>query len=243
MTKTSFQQELDSRISGYDLLCHPFYQAWSMGTLNREEIKEYACDYYHHVAAFPEYLEKLEARLPEGALRELVADNKADEEGYRSADKRTHADIWLDFAAGMGADRETALGHDPIAQIKSLMSTFSDVASKGTTPEALAAFYAYESQVPRVAAEKERGLVELYGADKKASYYFALHKTFDVMHSRSWLEQLEQQVEGNPEAREAALNSAEVAAKALWAVLDGVEERRLKAKAASEKVMAANWIC
>jgi pyrroloquinoline-quinone synthase len=80
----------------------------------------------------------------------------------------------------------------------------------------------------------------LYGADKKTSYYFALHKTFDVLHSRSWLEQLEQQIADSQEARETALNSAEVAAKALWAVLDGVEERRIKAKAASEKAMVAS---
>jgi pyrroloquinoline-quinone synthase len=240
MINTSFQQEIDARIAKYDLLSHPFYQAWSMGTLNREEIREYACDYYHHVAAFPDYLAKLEARLPEGVVRDLVADNKADEEGYRSTDKRTHADIWLDFAEGMGAERGEAINHDPIAQIKTLMSTFSDVASAGSTPEALAAFYAYESQVPRVATEKERGLVDLYGADKKTSYYFALHKTFDVLHSRSWLEQLEQQVADSQEAREAALNSAEVAAKALWAVLDGVEERRIRAKAASETAMVAS---
>ncbi|MFX7784919.1 hypothetical protein ABTJ92_22105, partial [Acinetobacter baumannii] len=56
MTTSSFQTELDARIAQYDLLTHPFYQSWSMGALKRDEIKEYACDYYHHVAAFPEYL-------------------------------------------------------------------------------------------------------------------------------------------------------------------------------------------
>ena len=38
------------------------------------------------------------------------------------------------------------------------MSYFHRTASEGTQAEALAAFYAYESQVPRVAQEKARGL-------------------------------------------------------------------------------------
>jgi pyrroloquinoline-quinone synthase len=229
MTNTSFQQEIDARIAKYDLLCHPFYQAWSMGTLKQEEIREYACDYYHHVAAFPEYLSQFQRRLPAGAVRELVEENRADEEGIKAADRRTHAEVWLDFAQGMGADRQDAVKHEPILEIKELIAKFTDVASTGTTAEALAAFYAYESQVPRVATEKERGLLELYGADKKTAYYFALHKTFDVLHSRSWLDQLTSEIETNPGAKEAALSSAESVAKALWNALDGVERERLAA--------------
>ena len=230
MTNPSFQQELDARIAKYDLLCHPFYQAWSMGTLTQDEIREYACDYYHHVAAFPEYLDKFERRLPDGAVRELVIDNKADEEGAKAADRRTHADVWLDFAEGMGANRAEAANHEPVAEIKQLIAQFNQIASTGSTAEALAAFYAYESQVPRVATEKERGLTDLYSADKKTSYYFALHKSFDILHSRSWLDCLENEIARDPQAKEAALSAAEKTAKALWNALDGVERERLAAR-------------
>jgi len=226
MTTSSFQAELDARIAQYDLLTHPFYQSWSMGVLKRDEIKEYACDYYHHVAAFPAYLDRFLVRLPEGAVKELVADNKADEEGAKSADGTTHAEIWLDFVQGMGASKEDATKREPIAEIQELVKKYHSIATTGTTAEALAAFYAYESQVPRVATEKERGLVELYGADKQTAYYFTLHKAFDLLHSQSWLEQLEQEVAQNPEAREKALSAAEDSARALWRVLDGVEARR-----------------
>jgi len=226
MTISSFQNELDARIAKYDLLTHPFYQAWSMGALKQDEIREYACDYYHHVAAFPEYLEKFQRRLSAGPLRDLVLDNKEDEEGAKSSDGKTHAEIWLDFAQGMGSAEGEAKNHEPLAEIKELINTYNFIASSGTTAEALAAFYAYESQVPRVAAEKERGLTELYGADKKTSYYFALHKTFDVLHSRSWLEHLEREVAGDAQAKEQAFRAAEKTAQALWRVLDGVEARR-----------------
>jgi pyrroloquinoline-quinone synthase len=227
MNTESFSQELNARIAKYDLLCHPFYKSWSMGTLKRDEIKEYACDYYHHVAEFPNYLDTLQKRLPAGVLRDIVLDNKADEEGVQSRDGRSHAEIWLDFAAGMGASSEDIVDHEPIVEIQQLIDGFKNVVKNGTTAEALAALYAYESQVPRVATEKERGLKEQYGADDRTSYYFTLHKSFDVLHSKTWLEQLAKEVGTDEAVQEAALNAAEKAAKSLWNALDGVERERL----------------
>ena len=40
-----FFAALDARIARYDLLQHPFYQAWSKGELTRDELREYASEY------------------------------------------------------------------------------------------------------------------------------------------------------------------------------------------------------
>ena len=53
MDQLEFFRELDARVAKYDLLCHPFYKAWSEGQLTREDLREYALDYYEHVRAFP----------------------------------------------------------------------------------------------------------------------------------------------------------------------------------------------
>jgi pyrroloquinoline-quinone synthase len=111
------------------------------------------------------------------------------------------------------------------------MQHFQRAASEGTPEEALAAFYAYESQVPRVAQEKERGLRKMYNADDKTRGYFTLHATADVYHSRVWRNQLEKRILANPETAEAALNAAENAARTLWQALDGIEVRRIAAAA------------
>jgi pyrroloquinoline-quinone synthase len=234
LTAKEFFQELDARIAQYDLLCHPFYKAWSAGELTEEDLREYAMDYYPHVQAFPTYLAALGIRLDESELRRLVLANMCDEEGAEDARGESglpHSELWLDFAEGMGAPRN-GFGHHPVPEVKSLLRHFTDVASNGAVEEALAAFYAYESQVPRIAHEKDRGLRERYNASDDACAYFKLHSTADIHHSHVWRSQLAKVVETDPKAAERAWAAGEAAAKALWEALDGIEARRTSRVAA-----------
>jgi pyrroloquinoline-quinone synthase len=228
-----FFSRLDNCIHKYDLLCHPFYQAWSSGQLTRDDLREYSEDYYHHVEAFPTYLAELGIRLEEGELRRAVLANMTEEKGGEDSfgePERAHSALWLDFVEGMGGNRLPK--RKPVREIRELVAWFHRVASAGTAEEALAAFYAYESQVPRIAQEKDRGLRDLYGANKKTRAYFTLHTTADVYHSQVWRKQLEKRVKANPQAAEKALVAAENAAKGLWKALDGIEARRLAHAAA-----------
>jgi len=233
METKEFLSLLDQRIHSYDLLCHPFYKAWSAGELTRDDLRAYAEGYYPHVEAFPGYLAQLGVRLEEGELRRAVLANMNDEKGGENSfgePERSHSELWLDFVEGMGGNR--APKRRPVGEVRKLISCFQRVAGEGTPEEALAAFYAYESQVPRVAQEKDRGLREIYGANEKTRGYFTLHATADVYHSQVWRKQLEKRVKANPETAERALVAAETAAKALWNVLDGFEARRMAGVAA-----------
>jgi len=229
MDSAQFFQRLESTIAKYDLLCHPFYRAWAAGKLTRDDLREYARHYYHHVQAFPCYLAEFALRLDEGELRRAVLANMCDEKGVaggKGKDAVPHSELWLDFAEGMGARRDMHW-HLPLPQMADLVRYFHSLASDGTPEEALAAFYAYESQVPRIAKEKERGLREMYHADDKTCGYFALHATADVYHSNVWHKQLEKRIKENPQAAEAALEAAEKAALMLWQALDGIEAARM----------------
>lgn len=226
-TLKCFWQELESRIAKYDLLCHPFYQAWSAGTLTRDDLRAYAGDYYHHVAAFPAYLAALCSRLSDAPLRRAVVANLADEEGLDgNPASLPHSELWLDFAEGVGASREEARNGAPVEEVSALIGAFRRTAAEGSAAEALAAFYAYESQVPRVAKEKARGLREMYGADAKTCGYFTLHTTADVYHANVWREQLSKLVTDDEQAQQRALIAAEIAARCLWRALDGIERER-----------------
>jgi len=228
MTSAQFFQELDARIAHYDLLCHPFYEAWSSGKLTRNDLRAYAQDYYHHVEAFPSYLAALGRRLEDGELRRAILANMRDEkgvEGRPGRDSVPHSELWLDFAEGMGSSRNLDW-HTPVPEIRQLIRHFHQVASQGSPEDALAAFYTYESQVPRIAQEKELGLREVYGADHKTCGYFTLHAKADIYHAGVWRTQLEKRITAHPEAADRALDAAENAARMLWKALDGIEARR-----------------
>jgi pyrroloquinoline-quinone synthase len=214
---------LDGRIDRYNLLQHPFYQAWSKGELTGEDLREYAAEYWHHVSAFPAYLSALHSRLPDGKLRRVVLGNLVDEEGLQ--DGRPHSDLWMDFAKGMGAE-ETKVRARRIGPETSALLVHFGTAMQGQPSAALAVLYAYESRVPAIAKTKAEGLEKHYGADDAARRYFTVHTTADVHHAREWRNALAAELAAHPEESEAALAAGEDAARTLWATLDGIESAR-----------------
>src|SRR5580704_1798366 len=120
MQLQAFLTALEQRIARYDLLCHPYYKAWTAGELTREDLRAYAGDYYHHVAAFPACLSALHSRLEDGETRRAVLGNLCGEE----LEGRPHSELWLDFAEGMGADREHVRSGEPMAEVRELMAEF-----------------------------------------------------------------------------------------------------------------------
>jgi pyrroloquinoline-quinone synthase len=225
---TEFFAALDARISRYDLLKHPFYQAWSKGELTRDELREYASEYWHHVSAFPTYLSALHARLEDVPLRRTVLENLADEEGLPAG--RAHSDLWMDFAAGMGADSAAVRGRTLQPETTALIAHFRS-AMQDSAAAALASLYTYESRVPAIARTKAEGLKQHYGADKDTARYFTLHQTVDVHHAKVWRIAMEAELAAHPQDADAALDAAEATAGALWNTLSGIERERERQQA------------
>lgn len=217
-----FWTDLQARIVKFDLLAHPFYQAWSTGQLSRDDLREYAAGYYPHVAAFPTYLSALHSRLPDGDLRRAVLRNLAEEEIVGPA----HSELWLDFAEGMGGQRQQVRQREPLDEVKELVNVFRSFAQQAGIAECLAALYAYESQVPRIAEAKRRGLEQHYAADARTVAYFRLHRTADLRHAEVWRRLLFEAVQENRGSAPAAIAAAERACAALWRALDGIERVR-----------------
>jgi pyrroloquinoline-quinone synthase len=222
-----FWSRFEERVAPFNLLQHPFYQAWSKGELTREDLREYAAEYWHHVSAFPTYLSALHSRLPDGEMRREVLRNLAEEEGVDSAASRPHSDLWIDFAAAMGATRDEVVERAVQPEMMALVATFRELMQEEKASSAMAALYAYESKVPAIATTKAEGLAAHYATEGAAARYFTLHQTADVAHASVWRELIDKELAaGSAEDEEAALNAGERAAKALWSALDGVERRR-----------------
>ena len=204
---------LDRLVEEHHLLKHPFYQAWSEGRLSAEALKLYAAQYYKHVEAFPQHLLQLMDRC-EGEIHELARENFKEELNPAAP----HPELWRDFAHAVGVSDDEIDEAEPLEGIKTLISTYDEITRQRSIAAAVAAFYAYESQVPEIASEKIKGLKAHYGVDSwKGLGYFAVHQVADEQHREQWRGWLEAQSDIDADE---VLAAAEAGLKALWGALD-----------------------
>jgi pyrroloquinoline-quinone synthase len=209
---------IDEMVERRSLLKHPFYQAWSMGTLPLDSLKEYASEYYHYELAYPTFLSGLHHRCTDQGVRQHLLDNLWDEEHGED----NHVELWLRFCDALDLDRDTVRTGTPTAATASLVDTYRDLTSHGPLAAGAAALYAYESQVPQVADSKIEGLDRFYGMDgDRDTSFFRVHRTLDVEHSAAERDMV-RGLADDDDTEEAVIDAVDRATDSLWRFLDGV---------------------
>jgi pyrroloquinoline-quinone synthase len=207
---TTLEQRLLAAVTPHDLLCHPFYQAWSMGTLTRADLAGYAAQYRHQVEALPSLLRAAMEQTAEPALER----NLDEEEGRQGP---AHAALWARFAAALDARAE-----EPVAETRASGAALRALCEEGPV-QSLAALWAYEMQTVRVSRTKREGLAR-YGVSEVS--FFALHEQLDVHHAADLLAALQRRCGDDPALQQVACDAAARSAQAQWLFLDGAEKRR-----------------
>ncbi len=217
---------LDKMIEERHLLTHPFYTKWAEGTLPRAALQEYARQYYAFESAMPRFLSAIHSRTESPAVRQHLLDNLWDEEHG----KDNHAELWLRFAEGIGVSREDVRSAQPNAATSALVDTYMELSREGSTAEGVAALYAYEAQVPKVAESKIEGLKRNYDLDDKRSLsFFVVHGVMDIEHSGAERDVLGELAQGaDPAPIEAATGRA---LDAWWSFLSAVDQPQAAAAA------------
>lgn len=201
------------------LLNHPFYQAWNAGHLTTSTLQDYACQYYHHVEAFPRYLKNALNYAETTDQRDILAENLAEEDG--TAYGTPHPELWMNFAEGLGVSRVEVNSSTPRKAIQAVVDNFTQF-SKSSLAEALGSLYAYEAQVPEVAQSKMDGLKKFYGiSDDRSLSFFAVHKEADVLHRES----IKGLIDALPvEDQKRAQVAADASSSVLWNFLTEISE-------------------
>jgi len=214
-----FTTKLIQELSEYHLLKHPYYQDWNEGKLTVENLKSYARQYFHHVDAFPRYISATHSLCADIQTRQLLLDNLVDEE----KGSKNHPELWLQFVEGLGEERANAQNETLNPETNELIETFYQL-SRSSAAEGIGSLFAYEYQVPEVAANKIEGLKKFYGIEAESTLeFFEVHKEADVYHSEATAKILDALPSAEQEkARAAAIR----AAQALWRFLDGVQSAR-----------------
>lgn len=218
MTSQDFLQALDAVIGERHMLQHPFYQLWNEGALTLPVLREYAKEYYLHVHFFPTYVSATHSRCHDLAIRQMLLENLFEEEHGPD----NHPELWLRFAEALGVSREEMARHQHLPQTRAAVALLRELSARPNPAEGLATLYAYESQVPEVAAVKIEGLKRYYGiTDERGLSFFTVHLHADEIH-RAVLREALTQVCTSAHDQERALEAAAEAADALNLLLDGV---------------------
>ncbi|AAD18899.1 CADD family putative folate metabolism protein [Chlamydia pneumoniae] len=207
---TSWIELLDKQIEDQHMLKHEFYQRWSEGKLEKQQLQAYAKDYYLHIKAFPCYLSALHARCDDLQIRRQILENLMDEE----AGNPNHIDLWRQFALSLGVSEEELANHEFSQAAQDMVATFRRLCDMPQLAVGLGALYTYEIQIPQVCVEKIRGLKEYFGVSARGYAYFTVHQEADIKHASEEKEMLQTLVgRENPDA---VLQGSQEVLDTLW---------------------------
>ena len=190
------KQRLDIILEKWDLLKHPFYQAWSAGTLPVEALKVYASEYRAFI------------NILEDGWKTLDDAETAQEE-------KEHAELWEQFAVAL----ETKVSDPKIVQTTELISTANKLFTSPAST--LGAMYAFEAQQPATAKSKLDGLKTHYSLPASVEPYFEIHSA-NWHESEKILSAFNKL---SPEEQARAEIACAQMAESLWNALTGIHEK------------------
>ena len=209
---------IHSLVAERRLLDHPFYVAWSHGTLTREALQKYAEQYYQWVYAFPTWLSATHSNATDFGMRQEILANLMDEE----QGPENHPELWLRFCDALGLDREQVKSADPLPETREAIAAMRRICRDQPAVAGVAALYAYESQQPDVMKVKREGLRDRYGITTGHDY-FEVHQCLDVEHSEAERSMIAAHAAGYEDAIEPAVRTS---LDATYRLLDGIERVR-----------------
>ncbi|MSO13780.1 PqqC-like protein [Rickettsiales endosymbiont of Trichoplax sp. H2] len=214
----NFISTLFQKIKPFHLLKHPFYNKWSNGELNKEVLKEYSKQYFHHVEAFPRCISAIHSNCNELENRQVLLGNLIEEEDKENS----HPDLWLKFSNGLGVDSKDVKSVKLNQETKDLIDEFLNIA-RSSYAKGLGSLYAYEYQIPEVAKSKIMGLSKFYGInDEETIKFFNVHINADEWHSEECLGLLKKL--NSKKDQEDAIEGAHELSKLMWNFLTGVDK-------------------
>lgn len=193
---TELKTRLDAVIARWNLLEHPFYQAWNKGELSADDLRSYAADY----APF---------------IRSIALGWDALGNREHSQEEIEHAELWGRFARAIG----TEVSVEPVAEgMQTLLDEARAAFRSGKRAAVVGALYAFEVQQPATAATKRVGLDTHYDYPADAKVYFDVHA--DEYEEAEML--LQDEAAATVTNHDAIVESCERVSRALWDALSSV---------------------
>jgi pyrroloquinoline-quinone synthase len=185
LSKEAFVAELMQTIrEGRSFGRHPLWLRIADGKLGRPALQGFATQFYLQVVEFPRAVSALHSRCPIREERIKLAESVYEEETGRLSRSKPHPELFLDFCAGLGLDREQVVATTPLPGTAALIHWFELSTKERPFLEGVAAInLAAEGQVVGNFGPFAEALRRHYGLSEEAVAFWTVHEIADAEHS------------------------------------------------------------
>lgn len=202
---------IDKEIQNRSLLKHPFYQMWSKGELNLNDLQGYSKEYFSLVKTIPKMVGKIAKLTSDPESRRTIEETQREES--------EHIELWKKFALRLGVPKNVLVTYIGAVSTNIAVSRLKKIASN-SFEEGICSMYAYEMELPKISRSKIDGLQAFYDINENdALEYFRTHEEVDVRHAQMWRDLIDNVP---PSKYRRARNAAVESLKAQNQLLDSV---------------------
>lgn len=218
--QSSFVLRIDEEIERQSLLKHPFYQLWTKGDLNINQLQGYSKEYFQLVKSIPRLVGNIISNLSLSDLPYFASDSFAELLNNSLQEESDHVEPWVDFATSIGVPKNVLLEYQGSDKTNKAIEEMRNL-TENSVSQGAAAMYAYEKELPKISNTKIDGLQTFYSlTDKKSLNYFVIHREIDIKHAAIWRDALES-IDSNAE-QDAAFAASKSSLTCLNTILDDV---------------------
>ena len=220
-----FSAELKAELLKYNLLEHDFYKyIWNQGKMPMNVLKEYVCQYYHHVMNIAPSIGGIISNCTNQFSRRLLIENLCDEDMDKANGETNHITLWRNFAKSIGITDSELSGAVLMDSTKTLIETFKRLA-KESFETGLGMFFAQEHNYENIAKSKGDSLCALYAVKSEEGLkFFRVHEKADAKHAAD-LETILDNSNFSDEQKNTIMSAGIEAMKSLNGFLDGMMEK------------------
>jgi pyrroloquinoline quinone (PQQ) biosynthesis protein C len=221
----AFAKELYGVVAARHSKDHPLIGMIERGELTNEQLLGFSVQFYQLFAKiFPKPIAALYARCPDDAeIEKHLLENLIEEGTGQVSGSKSHRDLFIDFAQGLGLNREALDAAEPLPETAALLNWRDVLFYQRPWIEAMAAQgYALEGTAAERMKRLVRGMRTHYAIAPEAMGYWAVH--IEVEDEHGSVGEIAAQKFVHTDAEQAAVREAvQRTLDTFWIFFDGVK--------------------
>lgn len=179
---------------------HPLRKLLLTGVLTKEQLSGWAKNQFHEFSHIHRFFGIRYQKCPIRSLRRMLLENMVEEEGEDLFGGKypSHAELWLQFAEGLGVSRQEMLSYEPLPGVRAALEMYVQLVQRSHWAVAIGTGLVFEGEGPKRMADERKALETHYPWIPSESLdFFRAHEYHDEGHGEFVVEVIKEHVLGS----------------------------------------------